>query len=198
MPTNAPLPPTTPKKVLSAIHNLPKRMRSGTFRTHGQAAPPRAHGKENVPPGEHTTTARPPPPPPPQPQPRRRRPAPLLPKSSRSAHASGLDSPRPRSPLLPSQINAAGRWAPKDGQIIIKIWLPSTGDIWKLRVPEGVGLAEFRARVAAKVGFEVGFSENTTGLLRNVADEGAFRRWVARRVVGGRNTPLTALRVVLQ
>lgn len=82
--------------------------------------------------------------------------------------------------------------------MIIKIWVPSTDDVWKLRVAEDVSLEQFRARVAAKVGFDVVFSENTSGLLRTVADEETFRRWVAARVVKGKNTHLTALRLVLQ
>ncbi|KAI0777292.1 hypothetical protein BD413DRAFT_468146 [Trametes elegans] len=180
------LPPTTPKKVLAAIHNIPRRMRSGTLRTQPpthalppqpQPQPPRAGtttttrhralGKENTPP---VPVAGPPP--------RRRRPAPLLPKSS---------------------LHERERWAPRAGQMVIKVWVPTTDDIWKVRVPAaGVGLAAFRARVAAKVGFEVAFSAVVDGHLRTLADEDAFRRWVAGRVRGGRNTLLTAHRLVLQ
>ncbi len=198
---NVSLPPTTPKKVLTAIHNIPKRMRSRTFRAH--AAPSRPSGKENVPPGDRNTNAqgdsRPPRPPYP-----RRRPAPLLPQSS--IHASGLDLRSPQAPVrdldVPSPrlpaASASASWAPKDGQIVIKIWLPSTDDIWALRVPQDVSLAAFRARVAAKLGFEVSFSAVRFGTLRTVGDEEAFRRWVAGRVRAGRNTTLTAHRLVLQ
>ncbi|TFK78819.1 hypothetical protein K466DRAFT_592675 [Polyporus arcularius HHB13444] len=212
MPTttaNVSLPPTTPKKVLSAIHNIPKRMRSRTFRAH--APPSRPAGKENVPPGERNANANPQgdsrPPRPPYP---RRRPAPLLPQSS--IHASGLDlrspapvrdldTPSPRVPVpgpAASSSSSSSSWAPKDGQIVIKIWLPSTDDIWALRVPQDVSLAAFRARVAAKLGFEVSFSAVRFGTLRTVGDEEAFRRWVAGRVRAGRNTTLTAHRLVLQ
>ncbi|RDX54652.1 hypothetical protein OH76DRAFT_1340770 [Lentinus brumalis] len=177
MPTttaNVSLPPTTPKKVLSAIHNIPKRMRSRTFRAH--APPSRPSGKENS-----------------------------------SIHASGLDlrspasvrdldtpSPRVPGPGPAASSSSSSSWAPKDGQIVIKIWLPSTDDIWALRVPQDVSLAAFRARVAAKLGFEVSFSAVRFGTLRTVGDEEAFRRWVAGRVRAGRNTTLTAHRLVLQ
>ncbi|KAI0711135.1 hypothetical protein C8T65DRAFT_184912 [Cerioporus squamosus] len=202
MPTttaNISLPPTTPKRVLSAIHNIPKRMRSGTFRAHAPSSRP--SGKENVPPGERNASSQGQSRPPHPPQPRRR-PAPLLPQSS--IHASGFGSPPVRdldvpSPRLPSASSGpSGRWAPKGGQIVIKIWLPSTDDIWALRVPQNVSLAAFRARVAAKLGFEVSFSAVRFGTLRTIGDEKAFRKWVAGRIRDGRNTTLTAHRLVLQ
>ncbi|KAI0765154.1 hypothetical protein C8Q74DRAFT_1032705 [Fomes fomentarius] len=201
MPANTPA-PTTPQKVLSAIHNLPKRMRSATLRT--QASSTRAAGKENVPPGEQTSSRNggAPPVPPPRPPVPRGRPAPLLPRTSgpTNASASGLDSPNISSPPPPPTTTTGddSAWAPRNGRMIIKIWVPSTDDVWKLRVAEDVSLEQFRARVAAKVGFDVVFSENTSGLLRTVADEETFRRWVAARVVKGKNTHLTALRLVLQ
>ncbi|RPD65653.1 hypothetical protein L227DRAFT_540518 [Lentinus tigrinus ALCF2SS1-6] len=181
MPTtnvNITLPPITPRNVLSTIHNIPKRMRSGTLLNRAHAPSSRPSGKENVPPGERNTNAQGHARPPRPPQPRHR-PAPLLPQSS--IHATGFDR----------------RSAP-DGQIIIKIWLPSTDDIWALRVPQNVSLAAFRARVAAKLGFEVSFSAVRFGTLRTVGDEEAFRKWVAGRIRDGRNTTLTAHRLVLQ
>ncbi|KAI8969422.1 hypothetical protein BD414DRAFT_525830 [Trametes punicea] len=192
-------PPTTPKKVLAAIHNIPRRMRSGQLRAQQQAQVT-ARGKENVPPGQDAAV-------PPR---RRRRPAPLLPKSS--THIFGLGLPLPRdldapSPPPPARVlladdspdaDAGGdKWAPKNGLIIVKVWVPTTDDIWKVRVPADVGLEAFRARVAAKIGFEVSFSAIVDGHLRTVADEDAFRRWVASRVRGGRNTLLTAHRLTL-
>ncbi|KAI0336829.1 hypothetical protein GY45DRAFT_1237521 [Cubamyces sp. BRFM 1775] len=162
--------PTTPKRVLAAIHNLPRRMRSGPLRT--QQPRTASQGKENALPGQEDHTAVPPR--------RRRRPAPLLPKSSTHIFGLGLT------------------WAPKNGQMIVKVWVPTTDDIWKVRVPADVGLEAFRARVADKVGFAVSFSAVFEGHLRAVADEDAFRRWVAGRVRGGRNTLLTAHRLALQ
>ena len=99
---------------------------------------------------------------------------------------------------LPSPASRSSRWASKDGKIVIKIWLPSTDDIWALRVPQDVSLAAFRTRVAAKLGFEVSFSAVRFGTLRTIGDEEAFRKWVSGRIKDGRNTTLTAHRLVLQ
>ena len=208
---------TTPKKVLTAVHNLPNRARSQTLL--GQPARPRAPGKENIPPGENPTSKTEPA------APRRaahlrRRPAPLLlgrtPTSvqglSMGSHASpAVDQDvfshphslpvEPHSPQQPSGTaqasKNANKWAAKDGKIVIKVWVPSTDDIWKLRVPEDVRLESFRTRVAAKVGFDVSFSALVCGTLRTLADDDAFREWVAGRVVNGRNSLLTAHRLAL-
>ncbi|KAI0827066.1 hypothetical protein BC628DRAFT_1418662 [Trametes gibbosa] len=254
--TRAPAPTTPtppPNKVLAAIHNLPRRMRSGTLRNMTAPAPPpplpapHAHtaralkqGKENTPPTAAAAAV----------PPRRRRPAPLLPKSSKhifglGGSGGGWSSPRdldapsppasasrfpsfrfgaphapPAGPPLPSAhptaapaapaAPAAERWAPRDGHIVIKVWVPTTDDIWAVRVPAtagggggggrecALGLAAFRARVAEKVGFAVSFAAVAAdGRLRAVEDEEAFRRWVAGRVRGGRNTLLTAHRLGL-
>ncbi|KAI0372070.1 hypothetical protein BV20DRAFT_141558 [Pilatotrama ljubarskyi] len=213
------LAPTTPKKVLAAIHNIPQRMRSGNFRPQQQQlhppetqSQPRAPGKENVPPGQETAAP-----------PRPRRPAPLLPKSS--THVFGLGLPLPRdldapSPPLPAwappptharrsssaaaaststRSETSGRWAAKDGRIIIKVWVPTTDDVWKVRVPADVGLAAFETAVEAKIGFKASFSAvMPDGCLRTVGEEDVFRRWVEGRVRDGRNTLLTAHRLELQ
>ena len=203
---SAPPAPTTPKKVLSAIHNLPRRVRSGTLRSQLRPA-----GKENAPPDQRSTNSG-------HPTKPRHRPAPLLPRAL--PHTSNLnDTPacsapssrisptlaRSESPPFssPQSQDAAfsdadlSRWAAKDGKIIIKVWVPSTDDIWKLRVPEDVGLTAFRARVTAKLGFDVSFSALVCGTLRTLADDDAFREWVAGRVVNGRNSLLTAHRLAL-
>ncbi|KAI0646420.1 hypothetical protein C8Q79DRAFT_926387 [Trametes meyenii] len=236
------LPTTTPKKVLAAIHNLPRRMRSATLRTDraperlpthpplpilppqtGARNPTRTptQGKENAPPApaQHDP-------------PRRRRPAPLLPKSS--VHVFGLGLPLPRDLDMPSPPLSAGfphtapgprptnphphphtfptttttttaltatePWAPTpDGRIVLKVWVPTTDDIWKVRVAGDAPLAAVGARVAAKLGFAVSFAAvMPDGHLRAVGDEAAFRAWVAGRVRGGRNTLLTAHRLGLQ
>ncbi|EJF63793.1 hypothetical protein DICSQDRAFT_54487 [Dichomitus squalens LYAD-421 SS1] len=164
MPSTAATEPTTPKKVLAAIHNLPKRMRSGTLRT--QPARSRALGKENVPPGE-------------------------MPSQPAAPHVF--------APPLPSSFETpTDEFGAKDGKIAIKVWVPTTDDIWKLRVPEDVRLESFRTRVSAKVGFEVSFSALICGTLKTIGDDQAFREWVEGRLVSGRNSLLTAHRLVLQ
>ncbi|OJT02794.1 hypothetical protein TRAPUB_6650 [Trametes pubescens] len=206
-------PPTTPKRVLAAIHNLPRRMRSGTLRNGGNAQPPPplpplpahaqarapAKGKENTPPSQDA----------PSNPPRRRRPAPLLPKSSKYVFGLGmmglasprdLDAPSPppaSSARFPLPLPAHEPWAVREGRMVIKVWVPTTDDIWKVRVPAGAGLGEFGAAVAAKIGFQVSFSAVVEGRLRTIGDEDAFRRWVAGRVREGRNTLLTAHRLEL-
>ena len=205
---------TTPKKVLAAVHNLPKRARSQTLL--GQPTRPRALGKENVPPGEEPPS-KPEPTAPRRPTHPRRRPAPLLlgrtPTSvlglSMGSHASpavdqdvfshphSLPAVDPHIPYSQPAQAANTKWAPKDGKIVIKVWVPSTDDVWKLRVPGDVRLESFRTRVAAKVGFEVSFSALVCGTLRTIADDDAFREWVAGRVVNGRNSLLTAHRLAL-
>lgn len=216
------LPPSTPKRVLAAIHNLPRRMRSGTLRNinaqppppppplpahaqQTQARRPSAKGKENTPPSSQEAVPHPP---------RRRRPAPLLPKSAKHMFGLGmmglpsprdLDAPSPppssaRFPLpLPALPAGAPHepWAVREGRMVIKVWVPTTDDIWKVRVPAGAGLGEFGAAVAAKIGFAVSFSAVVEGRLRTIGDEDAFRRWVAGRVREGRNTLLTAHRLEL-
>ncbi|OBZ77697.1 Guanine nucleotide-binding protein subunit alpha [Grifola frondosa] len=115
MPSNTSLStPVTPKKVLSVIHNIPKRMKSAQFQT-----PRRARGKENVP--------------------------------------QGMQNPPPGT-CAPTKGPNDDKWAPKDGMTIIKIWVPSTADIWKMKVPEAVALDDFLLRVERKVGFAVTFS----------------------------------------
>ncbi|TBU42475.1 hypothetical protein BD309DRAFT_962973 [Dichomitus squalens] len=201
MPSTAATEPTTPKKVLAAIHNLPKRMRSGTLRT--QPARSRALGKENVPPGEMPSQPAAPRPMHPRP---RRRPAPLLPRSptrvlglSLGSHASPAEDQDVFAPPLPSSFETpTDEFGAKDGKIAIKVWVPTTDDIWKLRVPEDVRLESFRTRVSAKVGFEVSFSALICGTLKTIGDDQAFREWVEGRLVSGRNSLLTAHRLVLQ
>ena len=90
------------------------------------------------------------------------------------------------------------KWAPRNGMIVIKVWVPSTDDVWKVRAPEDVGLAAFRKRVVEKLGFDVSFAALGRGRLTTIADEDAFRAWVATRIQRGRNTLLTAHRLVLQ
>ena len=136
----------------------------------------------------------------------RRRPAPLLPRSptrvlglSLGSHSSPAEDQDVFAPRPPKAVETpTERWAAKDGKIIIKVWVPTTDDVWKLRVPEDVRLESFRTRVAAKVGFEVSFSALVCGTLKTIGDDEAFREWVEGRVVDGRNSLLTAHRLVLQ
>ncbi|PCH44933.1 hypothetical protein WOLCODRAFT_139325 [Wolfiporia cocos MD-104 SS10] len=149
---------STPQKVLSAIHNIPKRMKSSQLRSQE-----RPRGKENVPPGEQS--------------------------SGLCALAILVTSPScpaaDQSATLP--------WQPKDGMIIIKVAVPCTDDLWKLRVPEDISLDDFLARVEHKVGFPVEFTYRISRTREHpVKTEVAFKTWVAGRVRKGKNTHLIA------
>lgn len=191
-------PPMTPKRVLSAIHNIPRRMKSA-----GQLRAASARGKENAPPQRKATRlVRPRPPPitlPPLPAlpihcmgDADSYPSPIPWSASRLAFSARLQT------TAEKERDGADKWAAKDGQIVIKVWVPSTDDIWKIRVPEDVALAAFRSRVAAKIGFDISFAAVTGGRLRTIAEDGTFRSWVRQRVRKGRNQLLTAHRLVLQ
>ena len=87
-----------------------------------------------------------------------------------------------------SLTSAGGKWDPVDGTIVIKVHVPVTDDIWRLRVPQDVSFSAFHQKVEAKIGFPVvlGLTELDT------FTEVRFQQWVGRRVRNGRNTPLTA------
>lgn len=101
---------------------------------------------------------------------------------------------------IPSAGGSATTWAPKNGKIIIKVRVPSTDDIWKLRVPEEVTLEEFQTRTEEKVGFPPVFliqsEDATAGAV--IHTEKAFRRWVETRVRNGRNHPITAVHAPIE
>ncbi|KIK73883.1 hypothetical protein PAXRUDRAFT_58629, partial [Paxillus rubicundulus Ve08.2h10] len=50
------------------------------------------------------------------------------------------------------------KWAPENGHIIIKVFVPSTDDIWKLRVPHDITLFSFTSKVTSKLGLSIAFS----------------------------------------
>lgn len=85
------------------------------------------------------------------------------------------------------------KWAPKQGQIVIKVFVPSTDDIWKFRVPEDISLADFRSRVMHKLGFSVSFSGSLWDEPKYYfrTDE-RFKSWVKGRIRFGRNLPIVA------
>ncbi|KAH9933264.1 hypothetical protein B0H21DRAFT_83681 [Amylocystis lapponica] len=155
--------PSPTQKVLSAIQNIPKRRKSSPAL---DSTP--ARGKENVPPGASSARRR-------------------MPKAK----------PRPSLPAINSNESfiqmpdTSQKWLPQDGYIIIKVWVPSTDDVWKMKVAEDVSLDAFSARVARKVAFPVAFSTVVAGQMRAIETEEEFRGWVARRVRYGRNHLLT-------
>ncbi|GJE86418.1 hypothetical protein PsYK624_024980 [Phanerochaete sordida] len=99
------------------------------------------------------------------------------------------------TPPLPSQTTDADphRWDPVNGMIVIKVSVPATDDIWRLRVAEAISLRAFRAKVELKVGFAVAFMDREPGG-RQIVSEEAFKRWIAGRVRNGRNHPIIVVR----
>lgn len=94
---------------------------------------------------------------------------------------------------VPNAHDPTSKWAPKQGQITIKVFVPSTDDIWMFRVPQGINLADFTSRVATKLGFAISFSGSLWDEPKYyfVTDE-RFKSWVKRRIRFGRNLPIVA------
>ncbi|KAH7888204.1 hypothetical protein F5I97DRAFT_1791574, partial [Phlebopus sp. FC_14] len=85
------------------------------------------------------------------------------------------------------------KWAPKDGMIIVKVFVPSTSDTWKLKVPEDINLQRFTCKVLSKLGFHVAFSGSCWDSPEYFFKSNAsFRHWLEGRIRFGRNLPIVA------
>ena len=93
----------------------------------------------------------------------------------------------------PNAHDPTSKWVPKQGQIIIKVFVPSTDNIWMFRVPQDISLADFTSRVATKLGFSVAFSGSIWDEPKYyfTTDE-RFKSWVKGRIRFGRNLPIVA------
>lgn len=109
-------------------------------------------------------------------------------KENYPSQSRNVSSPSPTQPS--DALVDLHRWDPVDGMIIIKTSVPSTGDIWRFKVPENISFRAFRAKVELKVGFAVAFTDGDMSGRQVVSDDG-FKRWVAGRVKKGRNRPIT-------
>ena len=94
---------------------------------------------------------------------------------------------------VPNAHDRTSKWAPKHGQIVIKVFVPSTADIWMLRVPQHINLVDFTSRVVTKLGFAVSFSGSVWDEPKYYfrTDE-RFKSWVKGRIRFGRNLPIVA------
>lgn len=94
---------------------------------------------------------------------------------------------------IPSAHDPTSRWTPKQGQIIIKVFVPSTDDIWMFRVPQNIDLVDFTSRVMTKLGFAISFSGSLWDEPKYyfMTDE-RFKSWVKGRIRFGRNLPIVA------
>ncbi|KAL4067142.1 hypothetical protein V8B97DRAFT_972055 [Scleroderma yunnanense] len=85
------------------------------------------------------------------------------------------------------------KWAPVDGMMIVKVFVPETDDIWKVRVPEDITLPRFSSRVLSKLGFHVAFSGSCfDGPEYYFRNDETFRYWIDKRIRNGRNLPIVS------
>lgn len=96
-----------------------------------------------------------------------------------------------RTPDLPR--SADTKWTAVDGMIVVKVFVPATDDIWRVRVPQDISLQRFTSKVLSKLGFHVAFSGSCfDGPEYHFRTNDAFRRWIDNRVRNGRNLPIVA------
>lgn len=105
--------------------------------------------------------------------------------------------PKPKSPSerkpVPNAHDPTFKWAPKHGQIIIKVFVASTDDIWMFRVPQDINLADFTSKVVAKLGFVVSFSGSVWDEPKyHFRTDERFKAWIKGRIRFGRNLPIVA------
>ncbi|KAG8218201.1 hypothetical protein J3R82DRAFT_3761 [Butyriboletus roseoflavus] len=101
--------------------------------------------------------------------------------------------PKSMTKHFPNAHDPTSKWAPKQGQIIIKVFVPSTDDIWMFRVPQDINLADFTSRVVTKLGFAVSFSGSLWDEPKYYfMTDGRFKSWVNGRIRFGRNLPIVA------
>ncbi|KAG9309869.1 hypothetical protein JVU11DRAFT_10252 [Chiua virens] len=103
-----------------------------------------------------------------------------------------VTEPRFEEPVTKTH-NLNRKWASKDGQIVIKVFVPSTDDIWMFRVPQDIDLADFTSRVATKLGFTFSFSGSLWNEPKyHFRTDEQFNSWVKGRIRFGRNLPIVA------
>lgn len=85
------------------------------------------------------------------------------------------------------------RWDPVNGNIILKVEVPTTGDIWRFKVPENVTLQSFKRKVGLKLGYSVTLSMGSDPCLSPITSEEDFKHWKTTRFdEAGRNVPIKA------
>jgi len=97
----------------------------------------------------------------------------------------------PRTSDIPRPADT--KWAAVDEMIVVKVFVPATDDIWRIRVPQDISLQRFTSKVLSKLGFHVAFSASCfDGPEYYFRTNDAFRRWIENRVRNGRNLPIVA------
>ncbi|KAG1776007.1 hypothetical protein EV702DRAFT_972045, partial [Suillus placidus] len=83
------------------------------------------------------------------------------------------------------------RWAPENGMIIIKVYIPSTNDLWAAYVPTSVTLSMFTCIWLSKLSLHLRFSGSAMDTPEYYFDsDEVFQRWIKRRIRHGRNLPI--------
>ncbi|KAG1740340.1 hypothetical protein EDB19DRAFT_1635323 [Suillus lakei] len=83
------------------------------------------------------------------------------------------------------------RWAPRNGMMVVKVYIPSTDDIWAAYVPTSITLSTFRCRWLSKLSLHLRFSGSAMDTPEYYFDsDEVFQHWVKRRVRHGRNLPI--------
>ncbi|KAG2035327.1 hypothetical protein BDR03DRAFT_1093230 [Suillus americanus] len=83
------------------------------------------------------------------------------------------------------------RWAPENGMMVIKVYIPSTNDLWAAYVPTSVTLSAFTCKWFSKLSLHLRFSGSAMDTPEYYFDsDEVFQCWVKRRVRHGRNLPI--------
>lgn len=82
------------------------------------------------------------------------------------------------------------RWTPKNGMMIVKVYIPSMDDIWAAYFPTNVTLPAFTSRWLSKLNLHLQFSGSPMDTPEYYFDDDDFQYWVKHRVRHGRNLPI--------
>ncbi len=166
----------------SGFRNNIRRMRSASLRDRIRTS--RTRGKENLPPlplataitQSHVDTT------------------PYLMFSNDVPHI--VISSASRQTVTNTTTSNPRRWDPVNGNIVLKVEVPTTGDIWRFKVPENVTLRSFKRKVELKLGYSVALSVGSDPCLSLITSEEDFKHWkTARFDEAGRNVPIKAYEI---
>ncbi|OAX41102.1 hypothetical protein K503DRAFT_646192, partial [Rhizopogon vinicolor AM-OR11-026] len=82
------------------------------------------------------------------------------------------------------------RWAPENGMMIVKVYIPSTDDIWAAYFPTNITLPMFTSRWLSKLSLHLQFSGSAMDTPEYYFDDDDFQCWLKHRVRHGRNLPI--------
>jgi hypothetical protein len=75
--------------------------------------------------------------------------------------------------------------------MVIKVYIPSTNDLWAAYVPTSVTLSAFTCRWSSKLSLHLRFSGSVMDTPEYYFDsDEVFQCWVKRRIRHGRNLPI--------